>query len=91
MVYLTWCREGLAGVPAAGPRFGRAAEIAGAGDTLRAQTGVLLPSVHPAAYEPMLAAVPDNLGADGFTPGHARLADRPPPELIAGVTREEQS
>jgi len=91
MVYLTWCREGLAGVPAAGPRFGRAAEIAGAGDTLRAQTGVLLPSVHPAAYEPMLAAVRDNLGADGFTAGHARLADRPPPELIAGVTREEQS
>ncbi len=89
MVYLTWCLEGLAGVAAAGRRFGRAAEIAGARDTLRAQTGVLLPPVHPAAYEPMLAAVRDNLGADGFTAAHARLADRPPPELIAAVTGTE--
>ena len=89
MVYLTWCLEGLAGVAAAERRFGRAAEIAGARDTLRAQTGVLLPPVHPAAYEPMLAAVRDNLGADGFTAAHARLADRPPPELIAAVTGTE--
>ena len=89
MVYLTWCLEGLAGVAAAGRRFGRAAEIAGARDTLRAQTGVLLPPVHPAAYEPMLAVVRDNLGADGFTAAHARLAGRPPPELIAAVTGTE--
>ena len=71
MVYLTWCLEGLAGVAAADRRFGRAAEIAGARDALRAQTGVLLPPVHPAAYEPTLAAVRDNLGADGFTAAHA--------------------
>ena len=89
MVYLTWCLEGLAGVAAAERRFGRAAEIAGARDTLRAQTGVLLPPVHPAAYEPMLDVVRDNLGADGFTAAHARLADRPPPELIAAVTGTE--
>ena len=43
----------------------------------------------PAAYEPTLAAVRDNLGADGFRAAHARLADRPPPELIAAVTEEE--
>ena len=42
----------------------------------------------PAAYEPTLAAVRDNLGADGFRAAHARLADRPPPELIAAVTEE---
>ena len=70
---------------------GRAAEIAGARDALRAQTGVLLPPVHPAAYEPMLEVVRDTLGEVGFSAAHARLADRPPPELIAAVTREEQS
>ena len=47
MVYLPWCLEGLAGVAAAG-HLCRAAEIAGARDALRAQTGVLLPPVYPA-------------------------------------------
>jgi predicted ATPase/transcriptional regulator with XRE-family HTH domain len=89
MVYLPWCLEGLAEMAAAGGRFERAAEIAGGRDALRAQTGVLLPPVHPAGYEPMLAAVRDALGADGFTAAHARLAGRPPPELIAEVTKEE--
>ena len=89
MVYLPWCLEGLAEVAAAGGRFERAAEVAGARDALRAQTGVLLPPVHPAGYEPMLAAARDTLGADGFTAAHARLAGRPPPELIAEVTKEE--
>jgi tetratricopeptide (TPR) repeat protein len=90
MVYLPWCLEGLAGVAAAGNRFGRAAEIAGARDALRAQTGVLLPPVHPAGYEPMLALVRDRLGADGFTSAHTRLAGRPPPELIAAVTEDTE-
>jgi hypothetical protein len=88
VIYLTWCLEGLAGVAAAGRRFGRAAEIVGARDALRAQTGVPLP-VHPAAYEPTLDVVRDNLDADAFRTAHARLADRPPPELIAAVTEEE--
>jgi hypothetical protein len=55
---------------------------------------VLLPPVHPAAYEPMLGVVQDSLGESGFAAAHARLADRPPPELIAAATgaeREEQS
>jgi predicted ATPase/transcriptional regulator with XRE-family HTH domain len=89
MVYLPWCLEGLAGVAAAGGRFERAAEIAGARDALRAQTGVLLPPVHPAGYEPMLGVVRDRLGEAGFEAAHARLAGRPPPELIAAVTEEE--
>ena len=75
----------------AGRPVDRAAEIAGARDALRAQTGMLLPPVHPAAYEPMLEAVRDSLGEAGFAAAHTRLADRPPPELIAAVTREEQS
>jgi predicted ATPase/transcriptional regulator with XRE-family HTH domain len=88
MVYMPWCLEGLAGVAAAGQRFGRAAEIAGARDALRAQTGVLLPPVYPAGYEPMLEVVRDRLGEAGFAAAHARLAGRPPPELIAAATEE---
>ena len=83
MVYLTWCLEGLAGVAAADRRFGRAAEIAGARDALRAQTGVLLPPVHPAAYEPTLDVVRDGLGEDGLH-GGARPAGGP---AAAGADR----
>ena len=91
VVYLTWCLEGLAGVAAAGHRFDRAAEIADARDTLRAQTGVLLPPVHPAGYQPMLEVVRDSLGEAGFAAAHTRLAGLLPPELIAAATREEKS
>jgi hypothetical protein len=61
MVYLAWCLEGLAGVAAAEGDLGRAAEIAGGREALRAQTGVLLPPVYPAAWERMLATVRDGL------------------------------
>ena len=88
MVYLTWCLEGLAGVAAAGRQFDRAAEIAGGRDALRIQTGVLLPPVHPAAYEAMLKVVRAGLGEAGFTAAHARLAHRAPPDIIAAVTGE---
>jgi tetratricopeptide (TPR) repeat protein len=91
MVYLPWCLEGLAGVAAARHRFARAAEIAGARDALRDQTGVLLPPVYPAGYEPMLAAVRDSLGADEFAAAHARLAGRPPPQLVTAATKEEMA
>jgi predicted ATPase/transcriptional regulator with XRE-family HTH domain len=88
MVYLTWCLEGLAGVAAAGQKLERAAEIADGRDALRAQTGVLLPPVHPAAYERMLAVVRAALGEAGFATAHARLAHRAPPEIIAAVTED---
>ena len=42
------------------------------------------------ARRPTLNVVRDNLGADGFRAAHARLADRPPPELIAAATKEEE-
>jgi hypothetical protein len=57
------------------------------GDT---QTGVLLPPVHPAGYEPMLEVVRDSLGAAGFAAAHDRLAGRPPPELVAAVTEDTE-
>jgi tetratricopeptide (TPR) repeat protein len=88
MVYLPWCLEGLAGVAAAGKELDRAAEIAGGRDALRTQTGVLLPPVHPAAYERMLTAVRAGLGEAGFTAAHDRLAHQAPPGIIAAVTRE---
>jgi hypothetical protein len=85
MVYLPWCLEGLAGVAAAADEFDRAAEIAGGRDALRAQTGVLLPPVHRAAWERMLEAVRGGLGEEGFAAAHDRLAARPPPDIIAAV------
>ena len=40
----------------------------------------------PAGYEPMLEVVRDSLGEAAYAAAHARLAGRPPPELIAAVT-----
>jgi hypothetical protein len=85
MVYLAWCLEGLAGVAAAEGDLGRAAEIAGGREALRAQTGVLLPPVYPAAWERMLAAARDGLGEAGFDKAHGRLAGRPPLDIIAAA------
>jgi tetratricopeptide (TPR) repeat protein len=85
MVYLAWYLEGLAGVAAAEHRLDRAAEIAGGRDALRVQTGVLLPPVYPAAWERTLATVRDGLGAAAFDEARGRLADRPPPDIIAAA------
>jgi predicted ATPase/DNA-binding XRE family transcriptional regulator len=85
MVYLAWCLEGLAGVAAAEHRLDRAAEIAGGRDALRGQTGVLLPPVYPAAWERMLETVRDGLGEAAFDEARGRLADRPPPDIIAAA------
>jgi hypothetical protein len=85
MVYLAWCLEGLAGVAAAERDLDRAAEIAGGRDALRAQTGVLLPPVYPAAWERMLETVRDGLGEERFAAARGRLEGRPPPEIIAAA------
>ncbi|MGD0241274.1 MAG: hypothetical protein ABSB59_13225, partial [Streptosporangiaceae bacterium] len=89
MVYMTWCLEGLAGVAVAEGDLDRAAEIAGGRDTLRGQTGMLLPPVYPAAWERLLATVRDGLGEAGFDQAHRRLADRPPPDVIAAAVSGE--
>jgi predicted ATPase/transcriptional regulator with XRE-family HTH domain len=85
MVYMAWCLEGLAGVAAAERDLDRAAEITGGRDGLRAQTGVLLPPVYPAAWERMLQIVRDGLGEERFAAARGRLADRPPPEIVAAA------
>jgi len=85
MVYMAWCLEGLAGVAAAEGDLGRAAEIAGGREALRAQTGVLLPPVYPAAWERMLATARDGLGEAGFDEAYGRLAGRPPLDIIAAA------
>jgi tetratricopeptide (TPR) repeat protein len=89
MVYLPWCLEGLAGVAAAGQDYGRAAEVAGARDALRAQTGVLLPPVHRAAYERMLDVARASLGEAGFAAAHGKLAHLAPPDIIGAVMEGE--
>jgi hypothetical protein len=56
-MYLQWCLEGLAGAAAASGEYERAAELDGARDALRAQTGVLLPPIYPAGYARTLATI----------------------------------
>jgi ATP/maltotriose-dependent transcriptional regulator MalT len=85
MVYLPWWLEGLATLAAADGDFARAGLIAGARDALRAQTGIALPPVYPAGYEGMLSMVRDHLGDTEFAAARARLADRPPPAILAAV------
>ena len=65
--------------------LGRAAEVAGRREALRAQTGVLLPPVYPAAWDQLLATVRDGLGEAAFDQARGRLADRPPPAIIAAA------
>jgi hypothetical protein len=74
---------------APGQEYGRAAEIAGARDALRARTGALLPPVHRAAYERMLDVVRADLGEAGFAAAHGKLAHLAPPDIIEAVTEDE--
>jgi hypothetical protein len=85
MVYLPWCLEGVAGLAAAEGDYERAAELAGARDALREQIGVFLPPVYPAGYTRTLETARAALGPAAFDAAHARLADVPPPQIIATV------
>jgi hypothetical protein len=76
-------------VAAAEHRLDRAAEIAGGRDALRAQTGVLLPPVYPAAWKRVLAAAQDGLGEAGFAAAHGRLAHLAPPDIIGAIMEGE--
>jgi predicted ATPase/transcriptional regulator with XRE-family HTH domain len=79
-LYLSWCLEGLAGVAAVRGRHEHAADLDGARETVRNQTGMLLPPAHPAGYARTLAAVRDALGEEAFdaarTAGGARPVDQ---------------
>jgi predicted ATPase/DNA-binding XRE family transcriptional regulator len=83
MVYFPWCLEGLAALAVGQGDFERAAEFAGARDTLREQIGVFLPPVHPAGYERTLQAARAHLTSAAFDAAQARSADLLPPQIIA--------
>jgi predicted ATPase/DNA-binding XRE family transcriptional regulator/TolA-binding protein len=89
LVYLPWCLEALAGAAAAGHELSWAAELAGARDALRAQTGALLPPVHRAAYEQMLDMVRSGLGEADFAAAHGKLAHLAPPDIIEVIMEGE--
>ena len=76
LIYPQWCLEGLARAAAARGDYERAAELDGARDALRSQTGVLLPPLHPAAYTRTLAVVRARLTTNGVRRG-PRQAGRP--------------
>jgi tetratricopeptide (TPR) repeat protein len=83
MVYFPWCLEGLAALAVGQGDFERAAELAGARDTLREQIGVFLPPVYPAGYDRTLQAAQAHLTPAAFDAAQARSADLPPPQIIA--------
>jgi predicted ATPase len=85
LMYLQWCLEGLAGTAAARGDYQRAAELDGARDALRAQTGVLLPPVYPAGYTRTLAATRAGLTPEAFDAARARPVGRDPRQIIATV------
>ena len=86
LMYLQWCLEGLAGTAAARGDYERAAELDGARDALRAQTGVLLPPVHPAGYTRTLAAIRAILTPAAFDAAHARPSGQTPQQIITAAT-----
>jgi predicted ATPase/transcriptional regulator with XRE-family HTH domain/TolA-binding protein len=85
LMYLPWCLEGLAGVLAARGHCEQAAELAGASEALRAQTGMLLPPLYPAGHARMLANVRDGLTQEAFDAARTAGARRPPQEIIAAA------
>ena len=89
LMYLPWWLEALAGVAAAGHEFTWAAELAGARDALRAQTGALLPPVHRAAYELTLDVVQAAIGEADFAAAHGKLAHLAPPDIIEVIMEGE--
>ena len=90
LMYVQWCLEGLAGAAAARGDYERAAELDGARDALRAQTGVLLPPVYPAGYARTLAATRGGLTPDAFDAARARPAGRDPRQIIAMAISTEE-
>jgi predicted ATPase/transcriptional regulator with XRE-family HTH domain len=91
LMYVPWCLEGLAEVAAARGDNQRAAELDGARDALRAQTGVLLPPVYPAAYARTLATVRAGLTPAAFDAAHARPAHQTPHQIITAATSNKNS
>jgi hypothetical protein len=75
----------LGGLAAARGDYERAAELAGARDSLREQSGVLLPPVFPAGYARALKAAQAGLTPAAFAAANARLTGQPPSQLVAAA------
>ena len=75
----------LGGLAAARGDYERAAELAGARDSLREQSGVLLPSVFPAGYARALKAAQAGLTPAAFAAANARLTGQSPSQLVAAA------
>jgi hypothetical protein len=86
LMYLQWCLEGLAGAAAARGDYRRAAELDGARDALRAQLGVLLPPLHPAAYARTLATVRARLTPAALDAARAKPSGQTPQQIIMAAT-----
>lgn len=67
LLYLPWCLEGLIGVASAQGRYQRAAELAGACESVRHRTGTSVPPIHPAAHDRAMACVREALPEESFT------------------------
>lgn len=91
LVYLPWCLEGLASAAAARGHYERAAELDGTSDVLRAQTGVLLPPVHPAEYARTLATIRADLTPAAFDAARARPAQAPQQIIAAAISNWDSS
>jgi multidrug efflux pump subunit AcrA (membrane-fusion protein) len=85
VLYLPWCLEGLAELAVAEGQYERAAELAGARETLREIIGVALPPMHQAAYEQALAAVRAALTPAVLDAARARSSGQAPPQIIASA------
>ena len=82
---------GPAGAAAASGDYERAAELDGARDALRAQIGVLLPPLRPAAYARTLATVRARLTPAAFDAARARPSGQTPQQIITAATSNSNS
>ena len=88
-IYLPWCLEGLVGVAAARGHYERAAELAGACEASRRETGLSVPPIHAAAHTGTLARVRDALSRDTFDAARAAGGARPPEHTIAAALSDK--
>jgi predicted ATPase/transcriptional regulator with XRE-family HTH domain len=85
MVYLPSYLEGLVELAVAQGDFERAAELAGACNTVRRQTGVFLPPVHQAGFRRALEMTRARLTPAAFHAAHARAADLTMQQIVASA------
>jgi tetratricopeptide (TPR) repeat protein len=85
MVYLPSYLEGLVELAVAHGHYQRAAELAGACNALREQTGVLLPPLHQAGFQRALDVTHAHLTPADFDAAHTRAADLTMQQIVASA------